>query len=159
MKTIEYRTVDKSSWPIGVWQEEPDKRQWMDEASGLPCLIVRNPSLGHLCGYVGVPPHHPDFCKEYDNVSADVHGGLTFSGFCQKDSEETGICHTVEVFEDDKVYWFGFDCAHWGDMSPNMPFRDSHEDGQKYKDFPYVEKQCQELAAQLKERMTSGEPV
>lgn len=60
MKTIEYTTIDKSTWGPGPWQEEPDKIQYVDEATGLPCLIVRNgPTIGALCGYVGVLPGHP----------------------------------------------------------------------------------------------------
>lgn len=58
METREYRTIDKSAWEVGEWQAEPDKRQWQDEKTKLPCLIVRGPS-GALCGYVGVAPGHP----------------------------------------------------------------------------------------------------
>lgn len=64
MKTIEYRTIDKSAWPRGEWDAEPDKVQWQDEATGLPCLIVRN-SGGALCGYVGLSEGHPLYGKSY----------------------------------------------------------------------------------------------
>lgn len=60
METIEYRTVDKSKWGDGPWQDEPDKKQWRDPETGLPCLIVRGPG-GALCGYVGVPANSPAF--------------------------------------------------------------------------------------------------
>lgn len=66
MQTIEYRFRDKSSWGDGPWQSEPDKKQWRDEATGLPCLIVRGPS-GALCGYVGIAEGHPYFGKSYDD--------------------------------------------------------------------------------------------
>jgi hypothetical protein len=49
----------KMEWPAGPWLEEPDKIQWIDEATGLDCLIVRQSESGHLCGYAGVPPGHP----------------------------------------------------------------------------------------------------
>lgn len=65
MKTIEYRTIDKSLWPRGPWDAEPDKKQWQDEVTGLPCLIVRVEHSGHLCGYVGVPAKHPLHGKSY----------------------------------------------------------------------------------------------
>lgn len=58
MDRIESRTIDKTGWGDGPWQSEPDKLQWQDEATGLPCLIVRGP-VGALCGYVGVPTEHP----------------------------------------------------------------------------------------------------
>ncbi len=48
MEKIEYRTVDKTGWGEGPWQSEPDKRQWQDEATGLPCLIVRGPAIAVL---------------------------------------------------------------------------------------------------------------
>ena len=46
MKDIVYDTQDKRTWPRGVWDDEPDKKQWRDEATGYPCLIVRNQSMG-----------------------------------------------------------------------------------------------------------------
>ena len=88
MRTIEYRDVqDKSKWKRGPWDSEPDKVQWLDETTGLPCLIVRGP-VGSLCGYIGVSSSHPFFGKDYDDVSADAHGGLTFAGGCMKDGQE-----------------------------------------------------------------------
>ena len=66
MQTIEYKTVDKSNWERGEWDNEPDKKQWLDEATGLPCLIVRAPVTGSLCGYVGIAPEHPLFAIGYD---------------------------------------------------------------------------------------------
>jgi hypothetical protein len=66
MRTIEYRfVVDKSEWGDGPWQSEPDKKQWQDEATGLPCMILRGPS-GSWCGYVGVHPYHPAANLHYD---------------------------------------------------------------------------------------------
>lgn len=76
MKTIEYRTIDKSSWPRGPWDAEPDKRQWQDEATGLPCLIVRVDHSGHLCGYVGVPPKHPLYEVSYSEPSDKLRAAL-----------------------------------------------------------------------------------
>lgn len=58
----------KESWGQGPWVSEPDKVQWLDEASGLPCLIVRGP-MGALCGYVGVPEGHPFFKKKYGDCA------------------------------------------------------------------------------------------
>lgn len=46
------------------WEREPDKKEWWSH--GLPCVILRMPSMGHLCGYVGVPQEHPWHGKGYD---------------------------------------------------------------------------------------------
>jgi hypothetical protein len=149
METKEYTTIDKSTWDRGDWDGEPDKVQWQDEATGLPCLAVRHGHYGHWCGYVGVADGHPAYEKHYDSVdlSRGVHGGLTFSEACQpNDSEDRGICHIPADSEPDHVWWLGFDCAHYGDLSPSG--RDYHRDG-SYRTLKYVKSECRSLAAQL----------
>ena len=101
----EWRTHDKGDWGPGPWQDEPDKAQWVDEDTGMDCLLVRNRS-GALCGYVAVPEGHPLYrvgyndCTKGDECDEDgcwdhspdgmveVHGGLTFSDSCHEPSEE-----------------------------------------------------------------------
>jgi hypothetical protein len=145
MIRIEYWFVKKDSWPAGPWQSEPDKIQWTDKETNLPCLIVRN-GYGALCGYVGVTKNHPAFGKDYDSVDVSVHGGLTYSAFCQKGPESETICHIPEPGEPDQVWWLGFDCAHSGDLSP------AWESGLygTYKPRQYVENEIADLAKQLK---------
>jgi len=75
MKTREWHFREgKADWGDGPWVEEPDKMQWQDERTRLPCLIVRGPS-GALCGYVGVSEGHPCFEKFYEYPEVKVHGG------------------------------------------------------------------------------------
>lgn len=150
MERIEYRGVrDRSEWKQGPWDNEPDKIQWPDEATGLPCLIVRNDFVGALCGYVGVPQDHPAFGKQYDTLDVHVHGGLTFANSCAHGDEAENICHVPGAGESDNVWWFGFDCAHLYDAVPSarMP---SFADHDIYRDVAYVTAQCEVLAAQLK---------
>lgn len=71
MKTREWSGyLDKSEWGEGQWTDEPDKRQWEDAATGLPCIIVRGPS-GSWCSYVGVSPGHPAYGLHYDGISVE----------------------------------------------------------------------------------------
>lgn len=156
MQTKSYTTIDKSDWPRGEWDDEPDKMQWQDEETGLPCLIVRGPS-GALCGYVGVSEGHPAFGKDYDlvhrmNDAIDVHGGLTFAGHCQtSDDESWGICHVPEPGELDRVWWLGFDCAHVWDRTPAYERHiGPRSDVVVYRNFAYVQGHVRNLAAQLK---------
>lgn len=150
METLEYKTVDKSDWGAGEWQAEPDKKQWQDTASGLPCLIVRGPS-GALCGYVGVSKEHTLYEKDYNEADVEVHGGLTFADHCQHSTDESkGICHKTDG--DDHVWWLGFDCAHSGDVSPKYNSRREYYMGdgyERYRTLSYVTRQVTELAAQL----------
>ena len=147
-----YKHLDKSSWPRGPWDTEPDKMQWRDKATGLPCLMVRGP-MGALCGYVGVSPGHPCYGKHYDDChdaheNISVHYGLTFAGKCQNGPEDMAICHRVEPGESDDVWWLGFDCAHSYDFAPGTGFIPRLY-RQTYRDVSYVKAQCKQLAQQL----------
>jgi len=165
-----YTWLDKSTWPAGPWHDEPDKEQYTDSVTGLPCLIRRNDELGHLCGYVGVAPSHPWYGKSEDGCMAgrlhcgsvkidfcacgnspasrtDVHGGLTYAAPCRHDPSEHGICHVPAPGEPDDVWWFGFDCAHVGDWSPG--YRPECWPDESYRTWEYVRAQCEALAAQL----------
>lgn len=179
--TIQYWTSDKSAWGDGPWLSEPDKQQWQDATTGLPCLIVRNTRItGALCGYVGVGRDHPahgmshdHWCANYTDDDSpglssiqkainavEVHGGLTFASGCSHgDDPSEGICHIPGNGEPDDVWWFGFDCAHAGDVSPAIdatlreigsPRREIVGWEQHYRDMAYVEAEVASLAAQLK---------
>lgn len=170
MKT--WTHIDKSRWGEGPWHKEPDKAYWVDPKTGLDCLIVRT-ALGHLCGYVGVPPKHPFHGKHYDKCDVDVHGGLTYADECQKDDKEHGICHVSEPGREDNIWWLGFDCAHLGDISPggrsalrdlgNMAgaivgmdkasssWLEDRERGETYKTFKWVKQEVTNLAKQVKD--------
>lgn len=162
-----YTTVDKSAWGAGPWQDEPDKLQWLDAATGYDCLVVRGPS-GAICGYVGLPPEHPCHGANYESVRAprdkdgdrvwiEVHGGLTFAGLCQEDvSEDQGICHVPLPGRPDKVWWLGFDCAHAYDILPGRAAREVTQiyepftvSGSSYRDVGYVRREVAKLADQL----------
>jgi len=142
--------VSKSTWDEGPWQTEPDRKEWRDEATGLPCLIVRSPVTGSLCGYVGVPPDHPWHGKDHDAIDVQVHGGLTFSAPCDKGGL---ICHVPQPGEPADVWWLGFDCAHAFDLMPgiNALLPERHLVDCTYRDMAYVERQCAQLAAQVAE--------
>jgi hypothetical protein len=156
MQTLEWATVDKSNWEDGPWKQEPDKKQWLDEETGYPCLIHRSPTSGSLCGYVGVPESHPYFGKNYDDVDVQVHGGLTFADSCSESGDPSfGICHLVEPGENDRVWWLGFDTAHYSDYSPAIESLMSGSEIRPaacrfYRDLAYVEAEVKSLAQQLK---------
>lgn len=162
-------------WGEGPWNNEPDKAQWVDEATGLDCLAVRNMGGGFWCGYVGVPKGHPAYGKGYNDVRMHddeylgVHGGLTYSNTCAGE-----ICHEPEPGRPDDVWWLGFDCAHAGDFSPQNNSYVGHPTlGEFYKEpydhflaeklsqvdllrptyrtFEFVQEQCRHLAQQLKD--------
>ncbi len=82
---------------------------------------------------------------DYDDVNADVHGGLTFA---EPD---------VDCGKGDDAYWLGFDCAHGGDSpDPNLPSR-VPSFASRFRDYgvvrtqEYVVNQCKELCLQAAE--------
>lgn len=146
MKKMTWKFKDRSEWESGPWDDEPDKMQWVDQRSKMPCLAVRN-YAGAWCGYVAVTSDHPLYGVPYDECpSFNVHGGLTFSGFCATQDKEHGICHIVEPGEDDKVWWFGFDCHHYQDDAPGYS---NINEKAEYRTLEYVRDECAQLAAQL----------
>lgn len=115
----------------------------------LTCLIVRNGG-GALCGYVGVGMTHPAFGKGYNDVDVMVHGGLTFAGECQKTEDEgRGVCHVHPG--GGKVWWLGFDCSHYGDVTPKYDALAKMIAGDRstYKDVDYVKNEVANLAIQV----------
>lgn len=152
-------TVDRSRWSAGPWDGEADRDEW--RAHGFPCLIVRSPSTGALCGYVGLPPGHALHGKSYgdDAVDAlDVHGGITYGSACAGH-----ICHVPRDGEPAEVWWLGFDCSHGGDDTP-IAFPSSHlmllgfgfglddtseRGAEDYRDMAYVRAETEKLAEQL----------
>lgn len=135
------------------WETEPDRKHWIDDATGLDCLIVRNGlgGKGALCGYVGVPKHHPWHGKDYDDCEVEVHWGLTYAGKCAGK-----ICHKEETdgkIANQDVWWLGFDCAHSGDYIPGMDCKYKTEElasgYSSYKNMAYVTNECRKLAMQV----------
>lgn len=139
--------------------DEPDFKRWRDPATGLTCMVVRQRHLGTLCGYVRVPhsnlrdrlvkfersrvgrawnrPHAVRRPCAYDHRSLrhlNAHGGLTFAG------RMTGVKR--------EGWWLGFDCAHHGDLMPELKGRIGFDHG-VYRDFAYVTAQCEGLASQV----------
>jgi hypothetical protein len=157
METKAYTTIDRiaAGWPSGEWDEEPDKMQWEDPATLLPCLAVRHPRSGHWCGYVGVPVAHPFFELPYghEKVGDSVGHYLTFSDRCNPNAtEDRGICHIPSDGESDNVWWFGFDYSHLGDLTPlEAGDRRYGAYGAHYATLDQVKRQCAELASKLAE--------
>ena len=123
---------------------DENKVERVGKASGLRCVVLGIPNM-HRCGYVGVRPGSVLYGKHYDDVPAEVHGGLTYSG---------GGSYPVDGDE----WWLGFDCAHYGD-APDPALRDdryrapSHgcESSGHLWTSAEVAEECERLAAQIDE--------
>lgn len=140
----------------GPWTDEQDFMFWVDSYTNLPCMVIRHPSLGHLCGYVGIEKTNSLFGKHYDEISRlinyDAHGGLTFGG-------DFRFNRTVNIMISDMpdkyreivkaFWWVGFDCAHSGDLVPGMILPAVLKREDTYRDFAFVIDECTTLAAEI----------
>jgi hypothetical protein len=119
---------DKTTWGEGPWQHEPDKLQFKHMRFDCELLRAR---AGHWCGYVDIPKPHIYHGKGYDDIPAEVHGGLTYAG------------------PNGDAWRIGFDCAHLGDLSPK--YDQSWDCDATYKDINYVKAETMRLAAFLED--------
>jgi hypothetical protein len=136
------RRYDRTHWASGPWDAEPDLVEFRH--AGLPCVLRRSP-MGVWCGYVGIPPEHPDHGGDYNDVPVEVHGGLTYGRAC----DPHVACHVPAPGESDAFWWFGFDCGHGFDVSPVMTFRLS---AARYRTVGYARKETKKLAQLLATR-------
>lgn len=82
----------------GIWDADLDAHpedSYEFYSHGYKCKVTRNDSYAY-CGYVIISKEHPYF-KDGDDANVQVHGGITYA-------DDNGT--------------FGFDCLHWGDLSP-----------------------------------------
>ncbi len=94
----------------------------------IECEVIRN-SVGALCGYVFINSDNSLYRLDYDEISNRIdyypHGGLTYA------SDHNGS------------WKVGFDCAHAGDLCPNLP---TNYGGGIYRDMEFVKSECMKLA-------------
>jgi hypothetical protein len=133
---------DKSTWGDGPWLQEPDKAQWVDLSSDLPCLAVRQWTFGNWCGYVGIRPGHPYYRKRWQTFrdTPSEHLAIKFSNFCARHdplpppdkftaelrsrlglpwyipAPERQSLRDIAVFhtadEHERIWWIGFDLGY-----------------------------------------------
>ena len=182
-----YHNPERRPSGEGPWNDEADKVSWVDEETGLGCIMLRQTD-GTISGYVGVGPDHPLFGYEADavpvGISGTVHGGVTYGRECEVNrferrahgkprQERYTVCHTTFVrtiqeyrtvrttendFDHEDLWWFGFDTSHPGDLVPKARHIDRH-DGDVYRDQGFVYTNCIALAGKLKDlgEMTSDD--
>ena len=113
------------------------------EHAGYKCVVALM-SMGHRCGYVGIPKEHPLYGKGYDDYleikksdigDREVSGAFPLLFACLDKDERVRIeayfqCHGGITFADggensdypieSDLWWFGFDCNHAGDKPDLM---------------------------------------
>ena len=109
MLHVEHKWIDKAAWGPGPWVDEPDWVQWLDDDTGMPCVMTRN-MFGVWVGYVGLPESHRWFGQPRDEIKLSVHGGTTFAGEGDIDDEFTPVLMALCPYK--RVWWVGIDFGH-----------------------------------------------
>ena len=157
------------------WETEPNSIE-EEVHGGYKVLMLRGPGM-HWCGYVGIPPTHPWFGKNYNDkvkvpqsifdrpIDIDKVGAINI--FCASISDEDRDANNIDIVlaidvhggltyskdhspgnEPDGLWWFGFDCAHVGDYCPQYE-KFGYNSGGVYRDIEYVKAECGALVSQL----------
>lgn len=139
---------DKKSFPPGKWQSEPDFCYWEYK---LPCLAIRDMSMGIWKGFVGVDDKHPFYGKSIDellkipeavDIFFAVHGGLSGAGRLPAKFKEYAKGY----------WWIGIEASHGGDLMPLFRMEDMDPDmakllsNQTYKDLKFIRKEVNRLS-------------
>jgi hypothetical protein len=131
---------------LSIKVDHPDCVLAEGEHAGFEFVVTHN-RMGYRCGYVRVPKGHPWHGKEFHEIDAEVHGGLTFS-------EPDKPCNKGGA---DDAHWLGFDCAHsWDAQDPALP-SEHHMPSfgpASVRTQEYVEAECRSLCEQAARAVT-----
>jgi hypothetical protein len=97
----------KKKWHQGAWKWEPDFRSWDLKEIDVSCVIKRMPSMGNLCGYVGVKSNHSFYQKPLEIVKKQInerYGKIEINLHC--------ACFINQIMIDPNLYWIGFHYPH-----------------------------------------------
>lgn len=156
---------------------EPD--YWTGQHEGYALLAQRNFQKA-WCGYVGIPLTHPHAKLSYgDRVPVKTRNilienqspiSIMIEAMAEDDGKLSidmlyncpgGITWAAEKEPFDNIkgplWWFGFDCLHYNDLSPHQVFQNavegrSHWLQATYRNLEFVKAALISLAEQLKEQ-------
>lgn len=127
-------------------------------AAGFRAVIIMG-SIGHHCGYVGVPLGHSLYGCSYSEPCAALErpaddepvGGRSSIAVMCAAFDESRMQSPEMVFDvhgsitysggnskypvESDLWWFGYDCGHYGD-SPSAKYREQQR--AKYPDMPFM---------------------
>lgn len=125
----------------GQWSIEYDNVEWIDEDTGLTCIVRRHTGLGSLSGYIRIPEEHSLYKAKFGDkkiLDLEVHGGISFVHFWDKGHTDFRI---------------GFDCGHAFDYKPLLSELSKVElnlTNSEYRSMKYVREECKRLAKQIR---------
>jgi hypothetical protein len=147
---IDIEFLSKKGWPEGPWLHEPDVCAWEHK---LPCLAIRDMSLGIWRGFVGLSEGHPFYGKIIEDLVRmpqatelflSTYGGLNQCGRLAPEHNNFGP----------QYWWIGLATIGGGDLVPLLQPDEGTAAAkvlahQTYKGFSFVRKEVNKLANSL----------
>jgi hypothetical protein len=123
---------------FGIIKLEPNYSLYLYK--NVICELRRHKNFFTVNGYIYLTQDHPWYQKDYDDISIDVHGGLTFS---QSDPHLDLWC-------------IGFDTNHYGDLGgTSFLLHDEESVEGTYRNWEYVKRETENMVQQALEVMPS----
>lgn len=137
----------KQSFPKGIWLSEPDLCSWEYK---LPCLALRDMSMGIWKGFVGIEESHPFYGKTLEEllkipvameIYFSVYGGISSVGRLPSKYKDFN----------NNYWWLGLETCHGGDIMPLIKLEDSSKmtGNQTYKNLKFIRKETNKLSSSL----------
>ena len=126
--------------PWHQFKQDHESGFYTKDYSNHTFVVYQHPLSGHLNGYVLLNPE--DHIE--DILDIDCHGGITFEG------------NLAEIMPVQAGNWIGFDCAHYGDLTPfheerllaaGFDFGVSYDE--VWRDQKFIEDNCKQIIDQL----------
>jgi hypothetical protein len=148
--TIEF--FNKKDFPPGVWLKEPDLCSW--HYRGVPCLAIRDMSMGIWKGFVGLEETHPLYGKTINSIlemprAFDLfrcaYGGLS----------KVGKLSNKYASYAKNYWWMGIETSRGNDLMPLLKLDQIDPDmakllsNQTYKDLHFIRRETNKLVIQL----------
>jgi hypothetical protein len=131
---------------MNEWKTEPNLK--FGEYRNHKWMILRNHTMGHLCGYINVHENTQYYGCGYDKVPArfiECHGGMTFSGTFKYNFLKERYPEIDNKFIKNNDWWYGYDCAHFDDLTPLRGIDISGT----YRNMDYCESECKAMIDQI----------
>jgi hypothetical protein len=150
---------NKKNFPPGKWLREPDLCSW--DQYDLPCLAIRDMSIGIWKGFVGLSEEHLFYNKGIDELLKS-HELLEFFF-----SIHGGVCNAGRLplkYKDHakNFWWVGMETSHGNDLMPLLKLDLAEADmsriqtNQTYKDLLFIRKETNKLAKYLSKVKANG---
>lgn len=139
---------NKQNFPPGKWMSEPDFVSWEHK---LPCLAIRDMSMGIWKGFVAVDVKHPYYGKSVEDllklpegldIFTAVYGGMSGAGRLPTKYKEFAK----------NYWWIGVEASHGADLMPLLKLDEGDPNmakmtsNQTYKDIHFIRRETNKLA-------------